>query len=566
MPHRTRAIVCLLVLLLLVANCGSTGQESARVAHSPMPPPPTSTPIPPTATPTPLPTSPPTSTATPVPTGTPTAEPTATAAPTDSPTPAPTATPTSEPSIPLSDLPLWEPDICHFTTPYGYEVECGYLVVPEHRSKPDTRPIRVHAAVFKSRAAEPKPDPVIYVAGGGGVNQLGMAESYLSRVGNDILEARDFIMYNQRGAYLDEPSLACPDDTTLIRSWAAQGLSARERDDRQIERQFECYDDLLAEGADLSGYNTVETAGDVNDLRIALGYDQVNLYGTSSGTRTILAILRLYPEGVRSAILDSVDPPQVNLYTEYPHVVDRVFSLVFEECAADPECKQKYPDLEALFFQTVDDLDANPVSVQIDGTRIPINGGLFMDALWHSLYMNSSVSQIPHWIESASNGDLSGLQGILAGVLSDTGNMIALGYEWSMQCNEEVAFESYEEARELAADLPPQIAHYFESYLEFTLCESWESGRADPVENEAVTSDIPSLVLAGQYDPITPPAWSRMAAETLSNHYYYEFPGLTHGIMRSDQCGLEIGLQFLDDPESEPDASCLEEYAGPTFW
>jgi pimeloyl-ACP methyl ester carboxylesterase len=142
---------------------------------------------------------------------------------------------------------------------------------------------------------------------------------------------------------------------------------------------------------------------------------------------------------------------------------------------------------------------------------------------------------------------------------------MAMGFEWSMQCNEEVSFESYEEARELASDLHPRIAEYFESYYEFTLCESWKSGRADPVENEAVASDIPSLILAGQYDPITPPEWSQMAAETLSNHFYYEFPGLTHGIMRSDRCGLEIGLQFLDDPDSEPDASCRKEYTGPTF-
>jgi pimeloyl-ACP methyl ester carboxylesterase len=373
-------------------------------------------------------------------------------------------------------------------------------------------------------------------------------------------------MYNQRGAHLNEPSLVCPDDTALIRSWAAQDLSAHERADLRIERLLECHDGLRAKGIDLSGYNTIETAADVNDLRIVLGYDQANLYGTSSGTRTILTILRTHPEGVRSAILDSVYPPQVNLYSSYSQVVYRVFSLVFEECAADPECIQKYPDLEALFYQTVDNLYAKPVSAQLGGRWTPVDGGLFMDVLWHSLYRQSSVSQIPHWIDAASRGDLSGLTSILEGVLSDSGTAMAMGFEWSMQCNEEVSFESYELGRELAADLPPQIANYFDSYFEFTLCDSWQSGRADAVENEPVASDIPSLVLAGQYDLITPPEWSRMAAETLSKHYYYEFPGLTHGIMRSDQCGLEIGLQFLADPTSEPDATCLEEYTGPTFW
>ena len=136
---------------------------------------------------------------------------------------------------------------------------------------------------------------------------------------------------------------------------------------------------------------------------------------------------------------------------------------------------------------------------------------------------------------------------------------MAMGFEWSMMCNEEVPFESYELGREIAADLPPQIAEYFDSYYEFTLCPSWQSGQADPVENSAVVSDIPALILAGQYDHVTPPEWSRLAAETLSNHFYYEFLGLSHGIMRSNACGLEIGLQFLDDPTTEPDSSCLDD-------
>jgi pimeloyl-ACP methyl ester carboxylesterase len=97
------------------------------------------------------------------------------------------------------------------------------------------------------------------------------------------------------------------------------------------------------------------------------------------------------------------------------------------------------------------------------------------------------------------------------------------------------------------------------------LCESWQSGQADPVENTAVVSDIPALVFAGQFDPITPPEWGLLAAKTLSNHYYYEFPGLGHGIMRSNKCGLEIGLQFLEDLASEPDALCIDELTGPDF-
>jgi pimeloyl-ACP methyl ester carboxylesterase len=98
-----------------------------------------------------------------------------------------------------------------------------------------------------------------------------------------------------------------------------------------------------------------------------------------------------------------------------------------------------------------------------------------------------------------------------------------------------------------------------------TLCESWAAGQAGSEENEPVTSPLPTLVLSGQYDPVTPPAWGRLAAETLENSTFYEFPGVGHGVMRSDDCGLEIGLQFLDDPSVEPDASCIKALAGPEF-
>jgi hypothetical protein len=136
-------------------------------------------------------------------------------------------------SMQASYEPVFEPDICHFTTPYGYELECGYLVVPENRNKPDSPSIRIHVAVFKSTNPDHRPDPVIYVAGGGGVNQLASSERYLSGGGNDILQDRDYIMYNQRGAHLNDPSLVCPDDTRLFWSLAMQDLGAHERADRR---------------------------------------------------------------------------------------------------------------------------------------------------------------------------------------------------------------------------------------------------------------------------------------------------------------------------------------------
>jgi pimeloyl-ACP methyl ester carboxylesterase len=194
-----------------------------------------------------------------------------------------------------------------------------------------------------------------------------------------------------------------------------------------------------------------------------------------------------------------------------------------------------------------------------------VDGGIFMEALYWSFYSVYDISMAPGRIYEAKQGVFTGMMDWFESLVSDSGTSMAMGFEWSMMCNEEVPFESYELGRQLSANLPPQIAEYFDSYYEFTLCKSWQSGQADPVENTAVVSDIPSLIFAGQYDPVTPPEWSKLAAETLNRHFFYEFPGLSHGIMRSNACGLAIGLQFIDDPATEPVSSCMKDMPGLEF-
>ena len=99
-----------------------------------------------------------------------------------------------------------------------------------------------------------------------------------------------------------------------------------------------------------------------------------------------------------------------------------------------------------------------------------------------------------------------------------------------------------------------------------SICDMWGAEEADPIENEPVWSDIPTLILAGEYDPIAPPAWGALAAETLGNSFYYEFPGVGHGVSVSGEgCPLSVALAFLDDPTAEPDTSCLAEMDGPSF-
>lgn len=461
--------------------------------------------------------------------------------------------------------PVFVATACEFTIPAGYEVDCGYLIVPENRNQSDSPDVRLHVGIFRSKSSKPASDPVILLDGGPGANSLGQSARFMQIGGDQILETRDYILFNQRGTHYAEPSLECPGQKEFYRELMEQALNHQERDAKEIEFLLACQEALLARGINLAAYNSAENAADVSDLWEALGYDQVNLYGGSYGTRLALTIMRDHPEAIRSVILDSVLPLQVGFDIEVASSANRAFSTLFDGCAADNECDVRYPDLEEVFYRVVDELDANPTTVRIKGDAVAawVDGDVFMDAIFGSLYRTDAIPWIPLMIYEASRGNLDATRTPLE-VMYD-GGRISSGMYHSVQCREEVAFESHEDALARAADLPPQIVEHFASAFTFTLCESWQSGQANPVENEPVVSEIPTLVLTGQYDPVTPPAFGQLAVESLVNSSLYEFPGAGHGVSFSSLCALDVVLGFLNDPSKEPDTSCIDKLAGPDF-
>jgi pimeloyl-ACP methyl ester carboxylesterase len=553
---RFRALGPLLAVVILLRGCGPAG--------SPAPPPPTTTDSPrppaaaPTATPTPTPVTPTPTPVTPTPLPSPTPSPTPEPSATPTLAPSPTATSTAEPLA----LPAFVPGKCRFQS--AEAAECGDLIVLEDRANPAGPTVSLHVAIFRSHDPNPAPDPVIYLMGGGGGDALGAADYYLSAVGNAIRAHRDFIMYNQRGTRRNEPYLGCPGEVAFRKELAAQALSREEEDARTEAFLRDCRDALLAQGVDLSLYNSVTNAADADDLRRALGYEQVNYYGTSYGTRLGLTILRYHPEGARSVILDSVFPPQVDYPSDaiasFVDSVDRVFAA----CAADAACSARYPDLEATFYRTIDALEADPGSIVIDRRPVVVDADVFLDAIYLALHPASALPDVPYAIRSAAEGDFRPLRWAIES-LQAYSEGVATGVYYSSFCRDEVGFDSYAHSREVAAGYPPEWAAYFDLASFFRTCGFWGAGAADPQENQAVVSDVPALIFAGHFDPITAPAWGRLAAETLSRSYFYEFPNMGHGVMRADPCALRIGLHFLDDPQTEPDASCLSELTLPTF-
>ena len=510
-----------------------------------------------------------------------------------SPTPSTSVTPTIRPateapiptSTPVKPRPTPEPATvprlespaqCGFPLPDGLRVDCGYLVVPQDRRVRGGDTLRLHYAIFKSTSTDPRPDPVVYLSGGPGFGALEAVPLTFERRFFPFLAKRDFIMFDQRGTGLSEPALDCPEYTRTFYDLLDQDLTLEESDTQFLQALRKCHERLVQNGIDPEAYTSAENAGDVNDLRLALGYSEWNLYGVSYGTKLALITMRDYPQGIRAVILDSPYPLQVSLDTEIPANAQRAFDVLFQGCAAHvarpgagPSCAQAYPDLEASFLQAVDGLNADPAQVFItnplsgESFRAVLNGDGLARTLFQSLYATELLPLLPMVIDEALQGTFDTLAAIQGSLLAEL-DFASLGMQLSVQCGEEMRFITREELSDAAHDFP-ELGRVFAREANLDVCDFWGARPAEPVENEPVSSTIPTLVLSGEYDPITPPEWGRIVAEDLDNSFAFEFRGVGHGASGTGGCPLRISLEFLDEPTSEPDSSCMARMQRPDF-
>jgi pimeloyl-ACP methyl ester carboxylesterase len=460
-------------------------------------------------------------------------------------------------------VPRFEPAPCPVEAPPG--VECGYLVVWEDRADPAEGTIRLAVAILPSDSASPAPDPIVYLEGGPGGSALEGLDTWL---GSPFLTERELILFEQRGTRYAEPELDCPElKQVYVEAWEA-GLEDDDIIEREVAAAAECRARLAAAGADLAAYNSAASAADLEDLRLMLGYDAWNLYGISYGTRLALTVLRDYPEGVRSAVLDSVYPPQVDGLVELAPNAERALGVLFADCRADAACVAAYPHLEATFYEVLARADAQPFHVRVphpdtgEMLRLPVDGEDLVSLLFLTLYDAEIIPYLPLVIDRVHAGD-EGVLVPLAHFALSTYLSGSDGMSYSVTCHEEVPFNTLEEAATAARRVPEPL-RIFDITGTLEICSLWGAGTAGPVETEPVRSEVPTLVLEGAYDPITPPAFGQAAAAWLPNSYYFEFPGLSHGVTL-DECPAEIAQDFFENPDTPPQAGCLEGMGPPAF-
>jgi pimeloyl-ACP methyl ester carboxylesterase len=472
-----------------------------------------------------------------------------------------------------SETPYIEWSDCPFEVPEdeteGETIDCGVLVTYEdHFSDDDAAQVEIAFAILYSNA-ESAPDPVIYLEGGPGGSALTGISDWAE---SSVRENNDLILLDQRGTGYSLPSLNCIE------------IEEPEDDDPLVAEQA-CFDRFVEEGINLNAYNSLQSATDINELMALLQeefeYSAFNLLGISYGTRLALTLMRDHPDNIRSVILDSVYPPNRDAYEHQGINQYRGLQMLFDGCAADLDCDSAYPELDAVFYDIYESLNGSPAAYQSldeetgELTDEELTGDSFLDLIVESLYSTDTIPELPLVIYEVSEGNYDVVAMIGTGELSggfqrqdDSGDISdSEGAFNAVECYEELPFNDFDEAVEVSAEIPEPIHDFLVAGIEnqFLICQLYRLDQADPVETEPVYSDIPTLVLAGDYDPITPPEDAQLAAETLSTSYYFEFPGFGHGITDQGDCAKAIIAEFLADPSIEPDGSCINNLVGPAF-
>lgn len=426
---------------------------------------------------------------------------------------------------------------CPFTLPSGFidgqNVTCGLVTAPTRHDMPGAGVIADEVAVFKSTARHPSGNPILYLGGG----PSGTLDRLVPPQVRAFTPTRDVIIVDQRGVEFSRPALNCPDVVAATETDLQTIVSGATMAQDQAAALSVCRDRWQAGGIDLAAFNFGETASDVGDVIAALGYRKVDLYGVSFGTQLSLQAMREFQNRIGAVILNSGYAPD-----QAPNVPDlgsRIRQEIWDDCAADSACAAAFPDIENVFAQTQQSLNANPISVEYSlggSTHTALVDGNRFAAL-----MGASPST-PSLVWSVAHGNTSALSAAIPGFMGIGGPNYSVGAHLSMIC-------PY-----LA---PGSVAP---ASVYGLVCPSWPATPLVSTAKEAISSTIPTLVLNGMLDGLVPVDAGPPLAAELKHGTAVAIPGLTHAFPAdANPCVLAVQNDFLDRPSQAPDTSCVSE-------
>ena len=440
------------------------------------------------------------------------------------------------------------------------EVKCGTLDVIENRETREGRKIALNIVVLPAIARNKEPDPIFVFAGGPGQAAGELAREAMAILGG-LNNRRDIVLIDQRGTGKSNGLMCAFPDANSV----AMNDPAR-RDALTKKTLIACRDKLLLK-ADLTQYTTTIAMADIDQVREALGYARINLWGGSYGTRAAMEYLRRHEHRVRSVVLDGVAPPSLMLPESFARDAASALEKMVLACEKDAGCGKQYARLNLSIDELGASLAAKPRSISIKdpvtgiARDVSVSREMLLRAVFATLYVPEMAALLPESIAQARQGDYAPLTA-LGGVFGDMAEeKLALGMQLSVVCAEDVPRIK----QDSVATQPPPFGRMFVS--EFAKnCEIWPRGKMAQDFDQPVKSAKPVLIFSGALDPVTPPQYGEEVAKGFSNVVHAVAPNVGHGVSIRG-CAPKLIKKFIETAVTTGlDEKCLERMPRPLFY
>lgn len=435
--------------------------------------------------------------------------------------------------------------------------QCSLLSVPENRDDPTSRHIELKIARVAALNRRKQASPLFLLAGGPGQSAIAMYVSYAAAFAR-INRTHDIVLLDQRGTGASQP-MQCE----FPQDWSeAANSPAAIRDATKI-----CLQKL---GERVRFYTTAAAVQDLEEARRALGYERIELYGASYGTRVAQEYLRAYGPRVQAAVLDGVTDPQRPIGPDTPLDGERALQAILTRCAGNADCARAYPHLAQDWATLKQRFGSATMPIELPdpttGARLPLtfNRSVLGAALRLLSYSGTQASMLPLLIHQAAQGDLAPLAAQAVMTARQVGDQLAIGMQNSVVCSED-----WPQILNLSVDRDALAKTYqgtdqLDGLRE--ICSLWPRGPVSPTLHSALRSDVPTLLLSGEADPVTPPAAAARAARGLSQHRHLILPGEGHGQLAT-ACVPRLMADFLDGTAPAAiDATCLKRHRPKPFF
>jgi pimeloyl-ACP methyl ester carboxylesterase len=440
------------------------------------------------------------------------------------------------------------------------KVSCYLIPVPRDVSNKAAGYFQL-AVVMASSLRETNELPLLYLHGGPGIATLENLPKYLkSTTWNQIRQTRSLVFFDYRGTGFSEPNL-CPDLGDSLKLMESRNLSPEKIAAYKIELFKKCRIMHQENGIDISTFSSFQSAEDAESIRNSMQIERWNVYGVSHGTTVALNLLKNHGNRIHSMILDSPYPPNA----PWPDFV-RPFAISFKVLEENAAIKANFPTIRNDFRKAVETLNKTPFPITMNnsGASYPFTGNDFAWSIWSAMLKPSAIPFVPLAIKELASGNTAFLsKWVVAfsdpnafGKFSDYQSRAILCYEGRPKNESDT--KAY-----LQKEYPDFTA--FNIDFESDLCNAWQPNSAGRERFDPVLSDVPVLILSGEYDPVCPPFFGKLAAKTLSKSSFINVPAASHAAIHVDDCVRRLAINFLSNPLKKQSASCIENRAKISF-